>query len=898
MPDDPHSRSPAECSPRSLARKIESCIFRNALNEEQRAQKALYLLQAQDRRIAALQKRVAELEDVATNLHEFTLRNSSSASICERKKEVVADFSRSDRSSKTGNYNETEDKIEYNLDDVSSVREDADTTVSGEVSVPRLELSKSSVSNSETDIFSTAIDFVLEKRKCFISNTSFSNEEDTSQKMTEREEKFHEDLCNPDCKSETKVVAVNSKKAIDVNENSNGQTESKEKKVDRGVIVNREVGCENKIKEAGGLVISAGRSEEKISDVSYDKECGSNLPRISSSVPWIRAKHSFRKKLRGYELKTGKGTRELPSGVGGQTFAPFRTIERGSTNRRQGEGEMVDGGKKIVRNANQEQNGYSSLADAQETRPVADKGFDTETKTICTQTPIEAIQMDEKNLYDNKVSTDANHFAPSCVRFKEKQLSVFQCIDEDPAPQCLIEEALARGNERIEQRTKGKISSNKEAEYEAIISGLEAKLARTKEDLEMALRAKPIAKEKYKKLLENAKAETRKANEMLQENIVRICTSVLENFGPRTVDQRRISNYQIKSRRKLKCHERIASGLRKKLHTTMARMNKLKRELAVTRRKLKSKCEEHESISECFDQLKQEMEATETNLNNLISENLSLKRKIDDTRDWLQHTMGKEHHTGHSRDACKNRELANLKKKVEEDSATITHLKNKLVRLESANANKGFLLNSYKGQLTELTKEKNQLVSKMNSLENEVSNVRNSNSQLKAKISVLNNEKDKLLSDNEKSKADIKGKMETRCAKKRGETAQQEIEVVKAKYEETIKSTKMKLLVTKTQNIEYLNAIKEFLRKLYELQGDRETEKFSNENEASERETQETICNILNMTPDELSGFINGKTKNSINLWMVELNRIIATNQFSKDLSKFLLKKVTKKTKT
>lgn len=237
-----------------------------------------------------------------------------------------SDFSRSDRSSKTGNYNDTEDKIEYNLDDISSMREDPDTTVSGEVSVPRLELSKSSVSNSERDIFSTAIDFVLEKRKCFISNTSFSNEEDTSQKATEREEKFHEDLCNPDCKSETKVAAVNSKKAIAVNENSNEQTGSKERKMDRrrGVIVNREVDCESKIKEANGLVISAGRSEEKISDVSYDKKCGSNFPRMSSSVPWIRAKHSFRKKLRGCELKTGKGTKELPFGVGSQTFAPFR----------------------------------------------------------------------------------------------------------------------------------------------------------------------------------------------------------------------------------------------------------------------------------------------------------------------------------------------------------------------------------------------------------------------------------------------------------------------------------------------------------------------------------------------------------------------------------------------
>lgn len=57
--------------------------------------------------------------------------------------------------------------------------------------------------------------------------------------------------------------------------------------------------------------------------------------------------------------------------------------------------------------------------------------------------------------------------------------------------------------------------------------------------------------------------------------------------------------------------------------------------------------------------------------------------------------------------------------------------------------------------------------------------------------------------------------METQCARKCGETVQQEIEVVKAKYEETIKSTKMKLLVTKTQNIEYLNAIKVYIMQLH-----------------------------------------------------------------------------------
>lgn len=55
------------------------------------------------------------------------------------------------------------------------------------------------------------------------------------------------------------------------------------------------------------------------------------------------------------------------------------------------------------------------------------------------------------------------------------------------------------------------------------------------------------------------------------------------------------------------------------------------------------------------------------------------------------------------------------------------------------------------------------------------------------------------------------------------------------------------------------------MKKLYyEYQADHKSHKSSNESEASEREAQETACNILNMTPDELSGFINGKTQNSV----------------------------------
>lgn len=55
------------------------------------------------------------------------------------------------------------------------------------------------------------------------------------------------------------------------------------------------------------------------------------------------------------------------------------------------------------------------------------------------------------------------------------------------------------------------------------------------------------------------------------------------------------------------------------------------------------------------------------------------------------------------------------------------------------------------------------------------------------------------------------------------------------------------------------------MKKLYyEYQADHKSHKSSNESEASEREAQETACNILNMTPDELSGFINGKIQNSV----------------------------------
>lgn len=149
-----------------------------------------------------LEKRVAELEDTAANLHEITLRNSSASSILERNDRIDPDFPRGEKSFKTDNRDVANDKSNDISSGSNSTREnfveglekDGDTTMNSEMSIPCLDLSKSSVSDSERDIFSTAIDFVMENRKCFTSNTSYSNEEVTSEMMTRREKFRDENL--------------------------------------------------------------------------------------------------------------------------------------------------------------------------------------------------------------------------------------------------------------------------------------------------------------------------------------------------------------------------------------------------------------------------------------------------------------------------------------------------------------------------------------------------------------------------------------------------------------------------------------------------------------------------------------------------------------------------------
>ncbi|XP_076647159.1 uncharacterized protein LOC143355874 [Halictus rubicundus] len=526
---------------------------------------------------------------------------------------------------------------------------------------------------------------------------------------------------------------------------------------------------------------------------------------------------------------------------------------------------------------------------------VYGKKFDAETKTTFTQTSSTFIE--PKTIQITEETANINRSSPRCIYLKQKRSSTFWNVDEDPAPQWLIAEALSAHSERW---TKVEASSSKETEYESMISELKQKLSRTKMDLDEALKKKLMAKEKYKRTLEDVRSEARKENEMLQERIVRICTSVLENFGPRMAEKRG-NNYQLKCSKRLRFRENVSSNLRKKLRTVVMRSNKLKRELTKTRAALKSKTEKCVSIHKCFEKLQQEMDTSEVNLNKLISENLELRKRIEDTREWVQNNISKENHEKsnavHYRDMQRSRELTNLKKKADEDFTMITQLRNKLIRSESTNANKGFLLNSYKSQLADLNKEKNQLLSKISNLQNEIAAVKSNNSQLKAKISILNSEKDKLLSHNEKSKTDME-KSETQTSKKFDDAVQQKVENMRANYEETIKSMTTKLAAAKNQNVEYLKSVKDFLRRLCDSQSDYEKQRNPKADEPSEKEAQKTACNILNMTPEELSGFINGKTPNSVNTWTLELNRILTKTNFSENLSKFLLKKATRRLKS
>ncbi|XP_046822158.1 putative leucine-rich repeat-containing protein DDB_G0290503 [Vespa crabro] len=502
-----------------------------------------------------------------------------------------------------------------------------------------------------------------------------------------------------------------------------------------------------------------------------------------------------------------------------------------------------------------------------------------ETRSNFTQTRKFWNEEEEKHGYTDE-NDNASPSTPFLLFYDENK----KCtnIVEEPAPQWLIEEALNRGNEVCK-------------DYENIIFDLKNKLNETKVELEEAIRKKNFVKEKYKRIAENLQMEACKKNDVLQKRIIQICTLVLEKLRSSTLSNNKGNRFQNNNRRSSRYFGKLSKRLYKKLRVAISTSKKLKNELSKTRKELKDKSNDYESVNKCFTIFKKEMETTESNLNDLINENAFLRKKFEDMKEWMELKIGKEQNEKISvtqmRELPKYRELANLKKKSEEDCATIKQLHNKLLRSESANANKGFLLNSYKGQISDLAKEKDLFTSKIKELENELTALRTSNAQLKAKISLINEEKLNLACKMEKSETDLKEQIESQINRKHEESMQKEINAIKMKCEDAIKVLKEKLITFESKNIEYSKAIKEFLKKIHD-HCDQQVNGKTNfyEDEASEREAHETACNILNMTPEELTNFMNEKPNAVNNTWPADLNKITSKRSFSDDLAKFLFK--------
>lgn len=131
---------------------------RNALDEECRAQKALDLLEARDRRIAYLEKRVAELEETAIGMHTMSLRASSTlSSFDEPTYKDVAFYSvtQSEQSIKFENDNKNHESSSVERKDLR--RYDKIQRISNDrTTIPELKLS-SRTSNTDKEIFSTPV---------------------------------------------------------------------------------------------------------------------------------------------------------------------------------------------------------------------------------------------------------------------------------------------------------------------------------------------------------------------------------------------------------------------------------------------------------------------------------------------------------------------------------------------------------------------------------------------------------------------------------------------------------------------------------------------------------------------------------------------------------------------
>ncbi|XP_046742380.1 uncharacterized protein LOC124409033 [Diprion similis] len=237
----------------------------------------------------------------------------------------------------------------------------------------------------------------------------------------------------------------------------------------------------------------------------------------------------------------------------------------------------------------------------------------------------------------------------------------------------------------------------------------------------------------------------------VHEKIVQICSSVLENFKPRPLNAKQSSGCaRVKGNRSYKRYGKLSKKLNRKLRSVLAVSHKLRDELEKTKEDLRKKIIQHDLLSQRFTILKQQLEITELNLKDLNDKNSLLRKKFEDTREWMEIKIGKDRHQRNNfmelKNVPKSRVIINLKNKTDEDSATKPQLGSKLSRSESTNTHEGSSLNTYKAQVADLVKEKEQAISKNKELEIDLTQLRNANAHLKAKglLKQLNNHEEDL----------------------------------------------------------------------------------------------------------------------------------------------------------
>lgn len=243
------------------------------MDEECRAKKALNLLEARDRRIAFLEKRVAELEETAIGMHTMSLRASSTLSSLDdpTNKDAYYSITQSEQSVKLEN--------DYkNLDSSSNEHDQAydqsQRFSMNQTMIPNLKLS-SSTSYTDKEIFTTpALDMTYQK----ISNYLYVGSSDISTNYEMKSRSI----------SETIRDYGNEKSPIEDN---------------RSTFVSN-IDIEKRSKKKDELKFHSQKNEEITYMLPKSRNCNTGFPsRVSSSVAWIRTKRNFRKKIRPFATR-------------------------------------------------------------------------------------------------------------------------------------------------------------------------------------------------------------------------------------------------------------------------------------------------------------------------------------------------------------------------------------------------------------------------------------------------------------------------------------------------------------------------------------------------------------------------------------------------------------------